>query len=290
MTCKSLPVDGSVAKRSRAARLDVRSHHSRRTLTKHFGTRSLEGFGFETGEKSDGTRPHFGRRSRAQLPSRNAKGVARAHRPPKPVLMRRTTAIDPATRRSLEIVATLRDGRREGSLLGGLDRTVTCLGARLLADWLAAPLTDVVEINARLDAVAELVSDANTCTQLRETLRRSTNSAAAGSRNDRPGFAARLGIPRQHAGLSAEDQGQANQPREPPPSANWKGASTCVPISAPRSSKRWSTTAPSPPAMANSSAPAIGPKSTSTASSWPAANSGWLNTRPTNASAPALRA
>src|SRR5437763_16897423 len=52
-------------------------------------------------------------------------------------------AIDPATRRSLELVATLRDGKREGSLLGVLDRTVTCLGARLLADWLASPLTNV---------------------------------------------------------------------------------------------------------------------------------------------------
>ena len=69
-------------------------------------------------------------------------------------------AIDPATRRSLELVATLRDGRREGSLLGVLDRTVTCLGARLLADWLAAPLTDVAAINARLDAVDELVANA----------------------------------------------------------------------------------------------------------------------------------
>ena len=48
-------------------------------------------------------------------------------------------AIDPATRRSLEIVSTIRDGRREGSLLGTLDRTITSLGARLLADWLAAP-------------------------------------------------------------------------------------------------------------------------------------------------------
>ena len=69
-------------------------------------------------------------------------------------------AIDPATRRSLELVATIRDGRREGSLLGTLDRTVTCLGARLLADWLGAPLTDVAAIDARLDAVAELVADA----------------------------------------------------------------------------------------------------------------------------------
>jgi DNA mismatch repair protein MutS len=80
-------------------------------------------------------------------------------------------AIDPATRRSLELVATIRDGRREGSLLGTLDRTVTSLGARLLADWLAAPLTNAAAIDARLDAVAELVVDASLTAQLRDVLR-----------------------------------------------------------------------------------------------------------------------
>ena len=79
-------------------------------------------------------------------------------------------AIDPAARRSLEITETVRDGRREGSLLGSIDRTITSLGARLLADWLAAPLTGVATINARLDAVAELVADAALTNSLRESL------------------------------------------------------------------------------------------------------------------------
>ena len=48
---------------------------------------------------------------------------------------------------------------------------MTCLGARLLADWLAAPLTDVAAINARLDAVAELVADSALTSQLRESLK-----------------------------------------------------------------------------------------------------------------------
>src|SRR5204863_231870 len=47
--------------------------------------------------------------------------------------------IDEASRRSLEITRTLREGRREGSLLAVIDRTVTPMGSRLLADWLAAP-------------------------------------------------------------------------------------------------------------------------------------------------------
>ena len=36
----------------------------------------------------------------------------------------------------------MRDGRREGSLLAVIDRTTTAMGSRLLADWVAAPLTD----------------------------------------------------------------------------------------------------------------------------------------------------
>ena len=49
--------------------------------------------------------------------------------------------IDEASRRSLEISRTLREGRREGSLLAVIDRTLTAMGSRLLADWVANPLT-----------------------------------------------------------------------------------------------------------------------------------------------------
>jgi DNA mismatch repair protein MutS len=78
--------------------------------------------------------------------------------------------IDESTRRSLEITATIRDGRREGSLLGVMDRTVTAMGGRMLANWLAAPLADVAAIDARLDAVAELHADAAAIADLREAL------------------------------------------------------------------------------------------------------------------------
>ena len=79
--------------------------------------------------------------------------------------------IDAATWRSLEVTHTIRDGRRDGALLGVMDRTVTSMGARLLAEWLRRPLTDVSGINARLDAVGELVNGAQLTTDLRESLR-----------------------------------------------------------------------------------------------------------------------
>ncbi len=79
--------------------------------------------------------------------------------------------IDAATRRNLELTATLRDNRREGSLLSLLDRTCTAMGGRLLRDWLLQPLLDPTEINARLDAVDTLVGDRVLAEDLRGHLR-----------------------------------------------------------------------------------------------------------------------
>ena len=72
------------------------------------------------------------------------------------------------TRRSLELTRTLRDGQRDGSLLSVLDRTVTPMGARLLHDCLLAPLTDAAAIEARLDAVDELLNDHSSRGELRD--------------------------------------------------------------------------------------------------------------------------
>jgi DNA mismatch repair protein MutS len=79
-------------------------------------------------------------------------------------------AIDPATRRNLELLQTL-SGERGGSLLAAIDRTSTAAGGRLLAERIAAPLTDPAAIGARLDAVAWLVDDEAARTKLRATLR-----------------------------------------------------------------------------------------------------------------------
>jgi DNA mismatch repair protein MutS len=67
-------------------------------------------------------------------------------------------AIDPATRRNLELVVTL-GGERKGSLLSVIDKTITSAGARMLASYLGAPLTSPDAIAARLDQVEYFVSD-----------------------------------------------------------------------------------------------------------------------------------
>ena len=79
-------------------------------------------------------------------------------------------AIDEMTRRSLELVRTLRDGKREGSLLHVIDRSCTPMGARLLAEWLTAPLTEPRPIAERHEAVEEFLSDSGLRTDLRQAL------------------------------------------------------------------------------------------------------------------------
>jgi DNA mismatch repair protein MutS len=67
--------------------------------------------------------------------------------------------LDEMTRRNLELVESLRGGGVEGTLLSVLDRTATPMGARLLRQWVLAPLAARDTIDARLDAVSQLVAD-----------------------------------------------------------------------------------------------------------------------------------
>lgn len=69
--------------------------------------------------------------------------------------------LDEMTRRNLELVESLRGGSddRAGTLVGVLDRTRTPMGARLIREWLLAPLLSPAAISHRLDAVQALVGD-----------------------------------------------------------------------------------------------------------------------------------
>ena len=147
------------------------SHQTaKETLSKHFGTATLEGFGF-TDSAADVQAIRAAGAILDYLNETQKTSLEHIDRLA-PYRSSGTLEIDEASRRSLEITRTLRDGRREGSLLAILDRTVTAMGSRLLAEWLANPLTDAAAIRARLEAVGELVADAGLCADLQETLRR----------------------------------------------------------------------------------------------------------------------
>ncbi len=146
--------------------------HALQILTRHFGTATLEGFGFsgESNSKEDAAAIRAAGAILDYLTETQKSSLDHfdrlvPHRPGSRL------EIDEATRRSLEITRTLRTNSRAGSLLGAVDETVTPMGSRLLADWIANPLTDLEAINARLDAVAELAEETALRRELRESLR-----------------------------------------------------------------------------------------------------------------------
>jgi len=101
-------------------------------------------------------RTQIGRHPPLSPPAREAAGA--------------TLAIDQATRGNLELTRAI-SGERRGSLLAAIDRTVTAAGSRLLAQRLAAPLTDPAEIAHRLDAVAIFAKDSVARSDLHSLLR-----------------------------------------------------------------------------------------------------------------------
>ncbi len=83
--------------------------------------------------------------------------------------------LDASSRRNLEIVETMRERKKRGSLLWVVDHTQTSMGARLLKNWLSLPLQDEKEINARLDSVEDFVNNLIQRQELKEKLNQITD-------------------------------------------------------------------------------------------------------------------
>lgn len=79
--------------------------------------------------------------------------------------------LDDSTIRNLELFYTLRDNKKEGALLHLLDQTKTAMGGRKLKRWLLHPLLDEIQIEERMEVVANLLEDYTTRTKLIETLK-----------------------------------------------------------------------------------------------------------------------
>ncbi len=141
------------------------SENGRKRLESFFGVRALDAFGsFTRAELASGgalvdyvALTQQGKPPLLQSPRRLPQGAV--------------MEIDAATRRNLELTQTLA-GERRGALLATIDRTVTGAGARLLAEHIAAPLTDPTAIEARLDAVAFFAGEERLREALRSTVRR----------------------------------------------------------------------------------------------------------------------
>ncbi|MGN0433439.1 MAG: DNA mismatch repair protein MutS [Bilifractor sp.] len=87
-----------------------------------------------------------------------------------PYFSDRFMLLDSSTRRNLELVETLREKQKKGSLLGVLDRTKTAMGARMLRSIIEQPLINKDEIEKRLTAVEELTGMPMIRDEIREYL------------------------------------------------------------------------------------------------------------------------
>ncbi len=139
--------------------------YARETLTDHFGTLSLKGFGVENLDKGisaagaiiiylrenqKGKLQHINRLSRFSEDD---------------ILL-----IDSTTRRNLELIQSMTGGGKVGTLLSVIDGTLTPMGGRMLVHWLLFPLQNLQKIKNRLDAVQGFVDAADRRKKIRDTL------------------------------------------------------------------------------------------------------------------------
>ncbi len=150
----ALPLDGVLLTEREAWEFDAQV--GREELSRQFGLHSIEGLGLDSGQEiALATAGAVIRYLRELQPG----GVPHLMRPTLEVTGD-AMPLDEMTRRNLELVESMR-GRgeeRAGTLVGVLDRSSTPMGARLLREWLLAPLLSVERIDQRLDAVAALVA------------------------------------------------------------------------------------------------------------------------------------
>ena len=135
-------------------------------LCRHYRVQSLEGLGIDGSERAAIAAAGALIRYLRELQPGGVPQLAR------PAIDRAAglMSLDEMTRRNLELVESLRGGGQEGTLLSVLDRTVTPVGARLLRQWVLAPLTDRRTIEERLETVGMLFGDALTREALRMAL------------------------------------------------------------------------------------------------------------------------
>ncbi len=145
---------------------------ARRRLAETFGTASLDAFGtFTDGEAVAAAM------AVDYIRSTQSGALPRLGRP-EPRGQAGALLMDAATRASLEILRS-RDGGTQHTLFAAVQRTLTAAGARALAAWLSAPLTDQAAIVARQDAWSWCIANPEETNRLRAILRTAPDMARA---------------------------------------------------------------------------------------------------------------
>ena len=135
------------------------------TLKDHFKVRDLEGLGladYDSGVIAAGALLKY----LYETQKTTLSNLVAIH----PYTTGKFMIIDSSTRRNLELVETLREKQKRGSLLWVLDKTRTAMGARTLRSFVEQPLIERTEIEERYDAIDEFNTNAITREEIREYL------------------------------------------------------------------------------------------------------------------------
>ncbi len=137
----------------------------KKTLIKHFKVSSLIGLGiddFPNGIVASGSLLQY----LIDMQKSDISNITHIY----PYLTDKYMLLDSSTRRNLELVETMRDKQKRGTLLWVLDRTKTAMGARMLRGFIEQPLKDKDEIILRQNAVERLVQNVVAREEIREYL------------------------------------------------------------------------------------------------------------------------
>lgn len=135
------------------------------TLKEHFKVKSLEGLGltdYDCGVIAAGALLKY----LYETQKNGLEHITAIH----PYSTGKYMILDSSTRRNLELVETLREKQKRGSLLWVLDHTKTAMGARMLRSFLEQPLISKEVIERRQDAICEINQHVITREELREYL------------------------------------------------------------------------------------------------------------------------
>jgi DNA mismatch repair protein MutS len=170
--------------RLKRARLSVQDpswfslHSAEQILREHCGVASLEGFGCKGLTLSLQAAGAVMRYLRETQPTASLSHLRRLQ-------VRRSQDamhLDSTTIRNLELLRSLDEERRDGTLVSVLDRTISAMGSRLLREWIIRPLVQVEGVRARLEAIAELVRDLPVRDGIRHALKRVQDIARLNAR------------------------------------------------------------------------------------------------------------
>ncbi|MDE7436255.1 MAG: DNA mismatch repair protein MutS [Lachnospiraceae bacterium] len=138
---------------------------AKRTLAEHFHVKDLSGLGlddYESGVTAAGALLKY----LYETQKNSLSNLVSIH----PYTTGKFMVIDSSSRRNLELVETLREKQKRGSLLWVLDKTRTAMGARTLRSFVEQPLIEKAEIEERYDAIDEMNGNAITREEIREYL------------------------------------------------------------------------------------------------------------------------